>query len=247
MKYAGRPTLGYLMIVTLLVAGCKETEKEILVPSGSGAFGSLYGFVNLINEDGTRRTNRSGVHVSIDGIPSVATTDSAGRWSIPNLLSRSYNINILYPGFGLVRLLSYQYVGGTDVYFGSYALYEKPHYYIAALSDTVNGSFVYIQGTLSDSGNYQRTVVVFMSADSTGPGYTNFLIGIITGIAPGQKDFSMYFVPEELHGWGFPSHSVAYLAAYTFVGLTSYPDTATGGRIYTSLSDISARGRLAVP
>ena len=236
----------FIVLMSSIFSGCKGPEGPV-GPPGPELTGNLFGFVNLTKQDGTAMLDRSGVQVTIEGTSVSTNPDSAGRWVLSNLKTGTYNISLSKSGFGTAKAISYQFIGGGDVYFGKWVLYQIPDYYVSALTDTLIGASVEIHGRMSGNAAYRRNVIVFFGSDSTGPGFNNFSVSAPLSVRAGDSTFLIPVGVQSLHSWGFQSGSVAYLAAYTFTGITSYDDTFTGQRVYTSFNATVARTRIAVP
>src|SRR5439155_12708823 len=68
-----------LLLVAFLYIGCDEPTQQVNHSGTTSGTGSLFGFINVIQSNGDRASDLSGVIVGADNGTST-TSDSTGRW-----------------------------------------------------------------------------------------------------------------------------------------------------------------------
>lgn len=243
-----RSTISHLFVVLLIVvslAGCNRADNS--VGPTPGTTGILAGNVNLMQQDRATASNNSGVQVSILGTSLSATTDASGYFKFSSLKAGTYNLEFRRSGYGTSELTSYKFVpNDTLPPVVVQTLFQIPSYYVSALSAVVSDSTVKIDGVLSDSGGYQKLVMIFAGNDSTVADYNHSAFQEFAQVPSDSSRFHGAITAQTFHGFGLQSGSVVYLAARTYVGLAAYTDS-TGKEIYTSFNQNVAKASVVVP
>jgi hypothetical protein len=207
---------------------CTETVAPVLT-------GSISGFVELYEEDGSRINDKSGVKVSIEGRNNYAYTNNDGRYSLENVEAGIFNIVFEKEGFGLYKIIAREFVGGGEAYLYNIGLTKLPTFNVTSLiitKTTGTPPYLRMSGNLSNARNYYRYVILFFgkSADvSNDP--KNYLLTNSIYVYPDSSsfgysmlDYSEYFLDAD-----FSSGETVYVASYS--ASNSYwgtPDPITG-------------------
>lgn len=245
MKRASTFTLLTVVFMIASLAGCERADNS--VGPTSSPTGNLAGNVSLMQQDRAFMANDGGVQVSIQGTSLATTTDNSGYFKFTALKAGTYNIMFRKSGFGTAELESYQFIpndtNSSNVF---KTLFQIPSYYVSRLTSVVSDTDVDIHGALTDSSTYQRLVLIFVGNDSSTADYDHSAFQIFAEVPSDSSQFYGSVSAQMLHSFGFQTGSVAYLAARTYVGLSTYTDS-TGKEIYTSFNPNIARTRVSVP
>jgi len=209
-------------------------------PQGALLTGNISGFAALIGEGGYNIANRSGVVVNADGTAISDTTDSTGHWILQNMKTGIYTLNFTKDGYGPMRFLSIQFVGGGDLFLSIAALAEMPSFSVSTLNVADSNNAVWISGSVSTISDRIRFAWVYFGKDSTvssDPSTHLFQQGF--GMDPGRDQFVSYVSHGDLWGAGFHAGETIYMTAYAInPSASSYTDPATNRQVYTALSTI---------
>ncbi len=95
-----------LAIVAIAFTSCTKEGPEGPAGKDASLKGSIIGNIKLYDEFVTEITDKSGVTVTIDGAnPAVTTTtDAAGKWTVNNLSSGSYDLFFLKQVMALLNI-----------------------------------------------------------------------------------------------------------------------------------------------
>jgi hypothetical protein len=129
--------LSVLPLTLAFCLGCKGDPGPV-GPQGTLLTGNLTGYVVLLDETGQRQIDYSGVTVAVQTPLRSTTTDASGRWTLSNLSTGVYTVVLSKPGFGTYKIVSFQFVGGGEVYASSQFLIQLPSFSVPAIS--VNAS-----------------------------------------------------------------------------------------------------------
>lgn len=234
-----------IFIASIIEIGCKgDTGPQ--GPAGPLTAGTITGLVNLIDTNGMQPTNKGGITVSIGGTSTSVMTDSTGHWTLSNLNTGIYEIDISKNTYGSTKHLNQQLVGGGTLYIGSDFLSEAPNFNVALTTDSNGNGFVKVKGTLSWTTSQMsvRNIILFIgnqSNVSSNPanylGINNFTVSDTATV------FSVNITSATFNGFGIATGSTCYITAYSASAIPSecsrYPDQATGRFFYTSLGNQS--------
>ncbi len=172
----GRQIYFLILFSTTLVSGCS--------PSGDykpWLIGDIYGRVNTFNEFGHVDENFSGVIVTAYGIKMnyIGATNASGEFKIPAVPNGTYDLSFEKKGYGTLKLISMQHLGGTatvlnDIYF-LYRIPDSRTKEMTIRNDTLSVS-------LENSGNDSSDKLLLQVSFSGTPGFD-----------PEHPDFKLYY------------------------------------------------------
>ncbi len=220
-----------VIVLFSFFVSCTETVAPVLT-------GSISGFVNLYEEDGSQINDKSGVKVSIEGRNNYAYTNNDGRYNLENVKAGIFNIVFEKAGYGPHKIIAREFVGGGDAYLYSIALMVLPSFNVTSLIITkTTGSFPYLRmsGNLSDTREYSRKVVLFFGKNenvSNDP--MNYLYVNTAYIDQDSSSYSSsLYYKEYLLDSGFNSGETVHVAAYsTSNGYWGVYDPITGREFF---------------
>lgn len=202
-----------LLFLFSFFVSCTDTVAPVLT-------GSISGFVNLYEENGTQIKDRAGVKVSIEGRNNFAYTDAEGRYLLENVDAGIFNIVFEKAGFGIYKIIAHEFVGGGDAYLYSIGLLVLPSFNVTSLNIIkTNSSFPYLRmsGNLSDAREYSRMVLLFFGKkENVSNDPMNYLY---VSTAYVNEDSSSYssslYYKEYLLDSGFNLGETVHVAAYS--------------------------------
>jgi len=152
--------LGIFAGLPLFLAGCQGEDG----PTGAGSTGTLTGTVILTYENGTARSEHSGVAVWIEGGADTVMTDSTGRWSLHGIRTGIYTIVLRKLAFGYMKLVSTHFVGGGDLDVDTVSLVVQPSYRVYFINSDTGSSppEVTVTGLPSGNPSFGSSVVIFV-------------------------------------------------------------------------------------
>ena len=202
-----------VIVLFSFFVSCTETVAPVLT-------GSLSGFIDLYQENGSQINDKSGVRVSIEGRNNYAYTNTDGRYSLENVEAGIFNVVFEKAGFGVHKIIAREFVGGGDAYLYSIALMVLPSFNVTSLIITkTTGSFPYLRmsGNLSDAREYSRMVVLFFGKNvnvSNDP--MNYLYVNTAYIDQDSSSYSSsLYYKEYLLDSGFSLGETVHVAAYS--------------------------------
>lgn len=211
-------------------------------PSGPKLKGDITGLVLLVDENGSQPSDRSGVNVAIEGTSFTTTTDVSGSYILSGLETGVYTITYSKTGYGISKIIKYQFIGGGQIFLGTISLCQPPPYYVTNLTNT---SGTTITKTLSSPISAARSVIYFIgkssSVSSHPSNYLNYLW--YTGLNFTNGVYTLSLSASSLRSAGFVSGSTAYIVAYgaNEGGRSSgYTDVTTGRYVYTNISSTAS-------
>ncbi|RYU83773.1 carboxypeptidase regulatory-like domain-containing protein [Hymenobacter persicinus] len=209
-------------------------------PSGQNLTGTVYGFVNPVDENGSNTTlAKSGVTVTLEGATTLtATTDANGRYEFPGVRNGTYNMTYSRTGLATLRRFAVTHVGGDQPTFLGLAT-------LSQVSNTVAGNLVLGSPTAT-------SIPLTMLVTNPNPA-TNFRVSFFASTTPGVTSatgtlvttfiltnggvVNLSLARTSLQNVGFATGSTIYLVAYgSAVNLASYVDPLTGRFVYPSLN-----------
>ncbi len=239
-----------IFIVHILITGCSgENGNDGLTgPKGQDGpklTGSLSGYAILEDEFGFNLNSSSMVSVSINSIAKSVNTDSTGKWKIDSLETGTYDITFTKPGFGTYIKYSYQFVGGSNSFYGTVKLGQLPSFEISSFLVNSNGAYINTSGTINKKAPSYTSLflAVFAGTDSTVSSnpehYKKSYIGLIFA---GSNLFNYDTDLKIFKGNDFTSGQKIYLCAYSINILSSalregssYVDPRSGKIIFPGL------------
>ena len=222
------------------LVSCTETVAPLLT-------GSISGFVDLYEEDGSQINDKSGVRVSIEGRNNFAFTNTEGRYHLENVSAGIFNIVYEKEGFGLNKIIAREFVGGGDAFINSIQLMKLPSFNVTSLNiSTVLGSAdLTISGNISNVQSYSRYVISFFGkSENVSNDPQNYLMATHIYVYKDSASFTSSWsnLNESLLAVGFNSGETIYVAAYSSSLTYSYtPDPITGRLFYYNVGSLPAK------
>jgi len=232
----------------LLLNGCKGKDGDpgpagstgVPGSSGQNLTGTIYGFVNSIDENGAP-VGKAGVTVSLEGATAqTATTDANGRFEFLNMRNGTYNLTYTRAGYATFRRFAVSHVGGDQpTFLGLTTVTQVSNTTITNLTQTgpFNASGVPLSFNVSNSNSANSTYRASFFASSTA-GVTSATGTLLTTyILSAAGPTNITFSRTTLLNAGFATGTTVYLVAYgSPVSLSNYVDPATGRFVYPSLN-----------
>lgn len=106
-----------LLLSSALFSSCKTTEIENIYVTQREKKGSIFGFINLVDERGRTIADKKGVRVTLaDVVPAISCiTDTLGRYQLDSIMVGSYHIRFEKEGFfDEIRDLAFSSPGGNQ-------------------------------------------------------------------------------------------------------------------------------------
>lgn len=209
---------------------CTDTVSPVLT-------GSISGFVNLYEENGTQITDRAGVKVYIEGRNNFAYTNNDGRYVLENVEAGIFNIVFEKEGFGIEKIIAREFVGGGNAYIYDIGLAKLPSFNVTSLNIATDpNSFPYIimNGNVSDAQNYYRIVVVFFGkSEEVSNDPQKYLYVTSFNVNPDSSSFRYSVWDKQyLIQRGFNSGETVHVAAYSSSEYWGIYDPITGREFF---------------
>lgn len=232
------------LLILISCEGPEGTEGPV-GPPGPSLTGMLKGFVVLYDEFGDRLSDHSGVTISIDNTTYSATTDSDGKWSITDVETGTYNIQLNKSGYGTYILYGVQFVGGGEYVVNSsnsIMLNGIPSFQVTALNIEVdNNDNPRITGTISNAIDEYRRIRIFVhTTDSVSSNPLYYKYTDIAGVEAMSLTFEDNLNTYDMYNYtDIESGTTIFLVAYAS-SWNNYPyrDPVSGRYVYPSLNPI---------
>lgn len=211
-------------------------------PAGPSLTGDFSGFINLYDVNGVKLTDHSGVVVSVEGKDISTTTTSDGHYKLTGISTGTYNIVYTKAGYAVRKLVTYQFIGGGEVYYGINYMYQIPAMTVTNLTSapsTITPGLTVISGTLSgELPTSERYVRIFVNSGSTvSSDPSKFLYTSSTYALSSMTSFQINITSSNLNLVGIASGQAISIVAYGESRTsTSYADINTGRYVYTSIN-----------
>jgi hypothetical protein len=210
--------------------------------------GNLKGYISQYDLSGAKiLTSLSGDTVKMDGTPNFAITDANGLYTFSNITTGLYNLTVTKPGFGLNKIQSIPFTGGTVDEYRSAGISKTPTINInnfTAIDTVVGGAAsiklrVYVTPAL-----YAQTAVIFVGnpgsstvTASSGGNSTYYTININPNAIAATK----IIATTDLYDAGYAGGGTAtvFFAAYLVggnTGASSYVDQTNNRTVFTAVS-----------
>lgn len=98
-------------LIPVILASCKN-DSVITGPQS----GNVSGYIQLYDADGNSASSSVGVKVAVSGSDKTAQTDDSGKWVISDLSAGVYTFIFTKDGFGMTKIIAYQFVGSGTAY-----------------------------------------------------------------------------------------------------------------------------------
>jgi len=242
--------LSCAMFVTMSIwLGCRGNDGATgpTGPAGKGGpklTGSIVGYVYMLDSPGVIGSSSPfGVRVSLEGTPINALSDSSGRWELDNVTTGIYNVVLSKLGYGTMKIVSLQFVGGGIEYldpaiFQTPVLTLLPSYFPEAIhAQVVDSTKIHLSGFLSSSGPTWRNVTIFLGLRSpllTSPDAYSLVKSFF--VLPDSLYFALDIQTSELTMARIFAAETVYVDAFGDNSAMVYPDPSTGKSWYPSLS-----------
>jgi Carboxypeptidase regulatory-like domain len=219
-------------------------------PAGPKLTGAMTGFTILVKSNGGQPTRRDSVVVSIDSTSLNAMTDSAGQWSIPDVMTGTYNLTFTRNGYSSNKLVQVQFTGGGTKDVGTVYLCQVPGFSVGSLSllssVRTDSTTAHLEVRLTDStvsGPYMPyRVFLFLGTDSSvssDPAHYQSEISSTMSFQNGIDSTTIKLTPSTFASNGFAAGDRVFIAAYAANAGTNnstYLDPVTGRTVYTNVN-----------
>ncbi|MCB0711958.1 MAG: carboxypeptidase regulatory-like domain-containing protein [Ignavibacteriae bacterium] len=205
--------------------------------------GTVWGYVDLIDQDGVDIDDRSEATVTIVGTSFSMTTASDGIFRFEDVPPGIYELTIEKDGYGWLKK-EFQFVGNGEFYLGAFRQSQIPTYTIDEFSfniDPNDSRRLLFNGQISEPApvGKRRSIYLFYSLDPTDSTVlTNrTLFGELQTDANSDR-FSTYLTILKFDSWGIPPGTTIYFRAYPSGSTQSYfRDAVTRKDFFTSLPE----------
>ena len=231
--------------------------QEVLLPDLKG---SLVGYVYTFDEFANLLDDHSKVHVTALGLENFsAITDKNGRFEFKSLPSGTYELNFEKEGFGTMKQVGIQHLGGQPTTLGlsytgstnssAFFIYQMPTTEIISLSvekDTLTGVFSFT-GSLPE---YVQLQVYCSTIQDFKISHAQLVRGAYLYRINGEYKGTIFNLESKF----LPGEAVFFKACVLFrkggitdfvnrmvVGIDSYFDYSTNTTIYPNISDESSQ------
>jgi len=225
-------------------------------PGGPSLTNTITGYVFLYDAYGDLiHTGDSTAYALLYNTATGAKVDSinansAGQYTIPNVLTGTYNLVAQCPGYAINKTTQNLVLsGGTETLDLKFS--AIPASYATTEYDSIGASNVYVKGTIAAPSSHGTVILVYIgttsSVSASVPSSYSFVAG--TGVAANATRYSITLPLTTLYNY-FSSGNTAYVAVYgAATGYTNgdYIDYATGNTVYTAVSAASRSGSFIVP
>ena len=195
---------------------------------------NVEGFVFLHNEFGQFQQSNAGVTVYLDSTSFTATTDTAGKFTLPNVPAGNYTITYSKSGYGTYKSSYSDFLGGETYQLPTTNLYAMPTTTVTGLAtqpDTINNnSFIKVSGKLNPPGSVAepRNIILFAgSYASVSP--NNYTQSVITTSYDTSFSIILNAYPY------FSAGQTIYYVVYGISGSSTYKDNATGKMVFSAM------------
>jgi len=249
----------FISSATLLCAaiiGCKGTEGPA-GPAGPALSGTLTGFVQLIQSDGTSPKNQSSVNVALEGTSTSVLTDSTGKWTIPNLQTGTYTIDYTKTGYGESKTTDRQFIGGATSLVGTVVLSQPPNFTVSfdqskTVTDSNSINFALVTNGVTDLQECKVLIALGYNSDLSAADPAKYMAASTWDFAADKAAHGAIIYKSDLQVAGFTSGStisaIAYGLNYGFSNFfSSYYDPVTNKTVYTALGSPSQIIQVKVP
>jgi len=226
----------FMNAIVSVITGCNDSPQTLALS------GDIVGYSTLYDLNENPIANDTGITVSVEGENHTTTTDSMGQWDLAGLTTGIYNIDISKPGFGMRKILDFQFVGGGQANAGTVPLFQIPTYSVTKLSDTI-----LLENNLVLSGTFSNPTptnlvtafayVFFDTVSSVSSDPKNYLYALGPFSSPSDTTFSQNLPLSYLQKSGFQSGQTVYMVAYaSSSNPVGYTDFASGNQVLTGLN-----------
>jgi hypothetical protein len=237
MKRINILTLSFILLFG--ITGCDIDDED---DSSSGE-GTIVGNVDLVDSLGNSVKDLSGVKVSLEGTNFSTMSSVDGGWILSKIPTRTYTILFEKSGFGTVKHISYQFVGGDTAYHDPVIMSMPVQREIHNFLCNIGGGAIIINGCFP-SGD-EHSYIVSLSLDSASlfsrPNTKLPYLSFVDRGIDASHYFGITWIPiERLRDAGVSSGSKVYSAIY-IVGLglrwtaySKYFDPSNGEMVFPS-------------
>ena len=244
-----------IVISLFMLQSCKKEAGPAgpQGPAGPILSGNLFGFVDLLDQYGNKIiVGNDGIQVTLDGTGKSTYTNSNGKYQFDSLATGVYNLTFSKAGFGTMRLLTQQFIGGGDVDRDT-KMSIVPAFSVSSLTATIDTANVTLTAPLSSTDTRLRTAVFFLGANSAvSSDPANYLLSYNKQTTNGNLNTAIIKIPiAELQSAGFGSGSTLYFSAYgasaSFASSSTYEDLNSGRSYFNGLSSNASTVSIVMP
>jgi hypothetical protein len=184
MKY----TRYCFLFLVIIINSCKDDDNvngSANESTNGQVVGVLRGAIALYDSNDMAVTDKSGVHVTLDGTSFSAYTDSLGLWTINNLPTRVYPVTFSKQGYSSVPGQMTFVAGDTLWYYSPLypaALVQPPTYTVtldAMIVENSSPTTFLVYGHMSKNAPINVTLkVAFITSHSPNPDFDNTAISV---------------------------------------------------------------------
>jgi hypothetical protein len=242
-----------IVFTSWAIIGCKGTDG----PAGPALTGTLTGYVQLIQSDGTPPKNMSGVNIALTSTSISTTTDSTGKWTISNLQTGTYTIDFTKTGYGEARTTDRQFIGGGTSIATTMVLNQPPNFTVSfdqskTVTDSNSINFALVTNGVTDLQECKVLIALGTNSDLSASDPTKYLAATTWDFSADKTTHGAIIYKSDLQVVGFTSGSTIYAIAYGlnygFGNLfSSYYDPSTNNTVYTALGSPSKIIQVMVP
>jgi hypothetical protein len=236
------------------LTGCGE-EEPITGPLLLS--GNFTGFVTLIDSNGSRLKDLSGVNVSIDGSLFSTMTDSLGKWNIDEMTTGIYTIIYSKPSFGIYKAMNQGFVGGGTLFLNPVQLTQPPAFTVTIDTEKTltDSNSIYIAGNATGvhgMGFSRVLIAIGATPDVSATDASKYLYSTSTIVWSNSLMIGTHIQKNDLDFAGLTSGTTMYAVLYPLSNgsshaYTSYLDQNYGRLVYTSLGPPSAVVPVTIP
>lgn len=248
-----------LMVVAacaVIFVSCSKTgpagSSGATGPAGPSLSGTLEGYVELYDQYGILVSPASSASVTIPGRTDTSVTSATGMFTVNNLTTGTYELDFAKPGYGNMKVVSLNFVGGGTQYIQNHiSMAQPPSFTLSGVTLNSVGGTITASVTASSTDTKGRSVILFLSnAAGVSSSPANYLGYTTLSIAAGTANGAGAIKAATLNGAGIVSGNTLYVAAYPISANTSasvYADIATGKQIFNNISGTAVTATVTVP
>ncbi len=224
----------------IFAASCNQYDSPVnAVP------GTISGKVNVNDEDGNSLRDLSGVTISLDKTSISTQSNADGTWTLKDVPAGVYSISFSKPGYGLNKVISYNFAGNGDAYLSTTQISAIPELtsFVSSTSlDTSNEvRAILIEGAVSKviDLTMNRTVILFLGRSEAVSSDPATYVGQSLAFVPGGTNkFTQIFSAQQLRSMGFDSGEKVFITSYAASKqYYRYVDVRNGRNFFCGISD----------
>jgi hypothetical protein len=259
------PVIAALLTVGAAACRFQQTPEDPVSPlggTGSVTYGRMHGYAALVNTDGSRLGDKSGIRVQVEGTALSAVTAKGGEWIIEGLPAGTYDMTWTKEGFGFTKKRGVRFNGQTAGLGPKAFVVEVPAFTVALTADSLESDELVLAGQLRGRIPVSPVIRLFLAtspAVSASPAQYRaslaFAPDIPVVIDPDPDDgeatvpFQIRINVSRLEESGWKDGITGYIVAHADAGFAqSYTDSLSGREVFTTLNPFASNvRRVALP